>query len=218
MKKKTIVASVSGFVLGIALIIGLVCYFEIPRFSYSYDEELDGYLVSHVYGNAKEMTVPQTYRGKPVKGIATRGFYQKEQLETLHFAASEQIVYIGRLAFSGCKKLKRIDLSMVHVIERNAFEDCISLESVHLRVPYLRASTFYGCTSLKEVVLEDTIRIGSYAFAETAICTLILPSTCEKVDIDAFYYACCLEKIVVTSPKLKDNDYLLSLGICEFAF
>lgn len=77
MKKKTIVASVSGFVLGIALIIGLVCYFEIPRFSYSYDEELDGYLVSHVYGNAKEMTVPQTYRGKPVKGIATRGFYQK---------------------------------------------------------------------------------------------------------------------------------------------
>ncbi|MBO5363600.1 MAG: leucine-rich repeat domain-containing protein, partial [Clostridia bacterium] len=57
---------------------------------------------------------------------------------------------------------------------------CTSLEKINLeetQIDNIRTNAFYGCESLENVVLPDTIRmIYSYAFVNTAMKTLTLPN------------------------------------------
>ena len=61
-------------------------------------------------------------------------------------------------------------------------------------------NSFYNCTSLSEVVLnEGLLSIGEYAFSYCSISKLIIPSTCESIGRSAFDYCYSLYHIYIPS-------------------
>ena len=209
MKNKN---KIMGIVIGsvvLAITIGLICFFFIPRIDYDYDKEADCYYVDKVYGNARHYEILDEIDGKKVAYIDEKAFMDKTNLKTVKMG--KNITKIERLAFSNCENLLSIDLTNVITIERNAFMDCKSLESVDLYVVDLLGGAFYDCLALKEVTLHNTVTIGSYAFAGTQISEIILPETLSMIGEDAFYNCQYLKKVECYSKRLGQDDYLLSL-------
>lgn len=68
---------------------------------------------------------------------------------------------IGTNAFSGCKKLNRVNMTSVATIGKNAFKDCSGLEWIEFPVNLttVDVTAFNGCTNLK------TVSINGDAFA-----------------------------------------------------
>lgn len=214
MKKKyrIIIYSIAGIIL--ALSIFLICFFNIPRVIYGYDHEADTYYVKYAYGNASKYTIKDAIHDKPVTKIKARAFMKKSNLKEV--ILGENIIEIERLAFLDCKKLKIINLDTVKVIGRNAFENCISLEEIHLSAEDILGGAFIGCESLSIVELKDVYSIGSYAFANASIEEIEIPSSCSLVGKEVFYGCKNLKKIIVYSDYLINNSYLNSLNGIEF--
>lgn len=187
----------------------LICYFNIPRISYTYQEKTDSYYVDRVYGNAKQYTIKDNIKGKPVSAIGAKAFMDKSRLEKVIF--SSELKEIERLSFSGCRRLKEIDFEHIEKIGRNAFADCVSLNKINCNAKTIDGGAFYGCCGLKEIILNDTEWIGSFAFADTAIVNISLPSSLSSLGVDAFYQCYFLKEIHIPSKAWLKNDYLLSL-------
>lgn len=213
MKRKYIILIVVSSIV-MALLIFFICFFSIPRVIYGYDKDTDSYYVEKVYGNAKSYTIADTIEDKPVTTIKSRVFMDKTGLESIQLG--QNIIEIERMAFLNCTKLKEIDLSKVSYIGRNAFENCTSLSSVTLTLDHINGGTFYGCTALNMVILENTSSIGSYAFTNTAIETITIPSTCMLVGNGAFDDCSYLKKIILCSYPLSLDPYLMGLKGVEF--
>lgn len=80
----------------------------------------------------------------------------------------ESCEYIGRNAFSGCKKLDKVKiLGKVSVIRNSAFENCISLSNVELSsyVKEIRASAFMGCNKLRQIKFKGKGRLPSTEYS-----------------------------------------------------
>ena len=195
--------------ISVIFVICIGCYLLIPRLDYAYDHDSDSYYVKYAWGNSDTYVIKESINGKPVTKIGDRAFYQKKNLITVKFE-NNNITSIGRLSFSGCVRLKEIDLSNVFEIGINAFEECYSLENVTLGVTHLSFSTFYDCTSLKNVVLLNTKSIGSYAFANTLIESIVLPDSIEDIYVYAFAEMKNLKNIYVNKEFVIDG-YLKTL-------
>lgn len=214
-KKYIIISSILGGIL-LGIMIFLICFFNIPRITYSYDYETDTYYVDKVYGNASSYTILDTVDDKPVTRIRDRAFMKKDHLVEVHLG--KNITEIERLAFLDCKNLKQISLNYVKRIGRNAFENCTSLEEVELSIDNILGGTFMGCSKLSKVILINTETIGTYAFYGTSIESITIPSTCYLVGVDAFKECNHLSKIIIKSKKLMENAYINSLNGVEFQF
>ena len=200
--------------IALAIILFLILFFNIPRVTYKYVEEYDGYFVNNVYGNASTYEIKNEHKGKEVVGISTRAFFKKNKLKSI--SLPENIKIIDRLAFSECKNLERINLENVNTIYRNAFSYCNSLKDLNIGAEYIGASAFYKCENLKNVTLTNTLSIGSMAFSETKIKNIILPKSVIEVGSDCFYNCFLLENISVYGNNLKDNVYLKTLNIVTY--
>ena len=202
----------------IPIIIGIVfaIVVNVPRLDYTYSKAYDGYLVSLVYGNGKEYTIPSTYNDKKVVGIDTRAFYNHYNLETINFESEENIKVIERLAFSECKSLKNIDLSNVREIGKNAFYNCVSLDNINVGAKYIGSSAFFGCSSLKNItILDDCVSIGSYAFTSCySLEALTIPKNVMNVGSKCFDYSGIKELRVPSY--LRENSYIVSLDYVVF--
>jgi len=200
----------------VVLLIGVLVgyYYFKPRIKYVYDEYTDTYLVDKAYGNSKEYTIPETYFGKTVSGINVRAFYKHSKLEKIIFEKKENIKNIKRLAFSECPNLKEIDLSMVEVIERNAFSYDKSLNNVTINARNIGFSAFYKCESLTNITLNEGVEtIGALSFSYSTFTELTLPKSIKEVYDDAFKYC---EKIVkIRSYYTLNCPYLTRLGVVE---
>lgn len=213
MKQKYIILIVTSSII-VALLIFFICFFSIPRVIYGYDSDTDSYYVEKVYGNARSYTIEDTIKDKPVTTIKSRVFMDKTGLESIQLG--KNIKEIERMAFMNCTKLKEIDLSTVSYIGRNAFENCTSLTSISLTLDHINGGTFYGCIALETVILENTSSIGSYAFTNTAIQTITIPSTCMLVGNGAFDDCSYLKRIILYSYTLSLDPYLMGLDGVEF--
>lgn len=76
------------------------------------------------------------------------------------------VVNINRGAFSGCKRLKRINLNEVQYIDKSAFTNCISLEKIYIpnSVKYIGEWAFAYCKNLKEVSVGRNTKVDLNAF------------------------------------------------------
>ncbi|MBQ9387895.1 MAG: leucine-rich repeat domain-containing protein [Lachnospiraceae bacterium] len=102
---------------------------------------------------------------------------------------------IEEKAFSGCKKLERVDMSTsVRSIGPHAFKECESLTEIVIpqKIKVIENSAFRQCLSLKKIELPDSV---------------------EKIDLFAFYDCSSLEEIIFpdTVKTIEDNSF----GLCE---
>ena len=215
MKKRIIIAILIVAILIIG--IGFVCYYNIPRLSYEYSNEYEGYIVAKAYGNSESYNIPSTYKNKKVVGIGTRAFMGHDELEKIIFDEPSNIIVIEKLAFSECEELKYIDLEYVQYIERNAFSYCYKLNNLKVGALHIGASAFFKCESLDNFELVgDLISIGSMAISYTAIREIKLPRSTEIVYDDCFLYAFSLRNIVVYGNNLLENEYLRTLKMVTY--
>lgn len=87
-------------------------------------------------------------------GLGTSAFYNCLKLTSFDMS---NITGIQSQTFNGCNALVDIDLSKLTSIDYMSFRDCKSLTSVNLSslIQIAGQSSFYGCTSLTEVILPD---------------------------------------------------------------
>ncbi|MDE6967314.1 MAG: leucine-rich repeat domain-containing protein, partial [Clostridia bacterium] len=130
---------------------------EILKFT----ETTDGYIVSGLEkSDETEITIPATYKGKPV-------------------------ISIGEYAFEGCEKITGIVIpNSITAIEEGAFEGCIGFESFIIpnSVTTIGESAFAGCNSLESIVIPDNVtHVGFSAFEGcTSLESITLPFTGEE--------------------------------------
>lgn len=211
--KKNFIGLIVIISLGIISAIITICWYNIPRLSYTYMKEYDGYVVDHAFGNSKKYTIPASYKDSKVVGIGTRAFYKHDRLLEIEFENQDNIEIIMKLSFYQCSNLEYIDLLGVDTIERNAFSYCTSLNNIELDAYQIGASAFYKCEALDTISLNEGIKsIGSMAFSNTKISDIILPRSVTHVYSDAFIDMEELKSITIQNEMLMNNDYIKSLG------
>lgn len=104
---------------------------------------------------------------------------------------SDNITYLAEETFSGCEKLKKVNLpNALEKIKSGAFKNCISLESIEIpdSVVKWESSVFSGCTSLKEFRFPNGLdRVPeSVLYGCTALETVVLPETIQVIGVSAF--------------------------------
>ncbi|MCQ2381721.1 MAG: InlB B-repeat-containing protein [Clostridia bacterium] len=101
------------------------------KWSIEFELSEDGlsYMVSAYHGSSDVITIPSTYKGKPVVTIDQFAFEDATSLIVVRIQSGIEKICTG--AFYNCKNLVKVDIpDTVTVIERNAFRKCpFNLES-----------------------------------------------------------------------------------------
>lgn len=96
---------------------------------------------------------------------------------------------IGEFAFENCSKLEIINIpDSVKMIGRCTFNACSGLKKVIYGSVIVPEKTFYGCSSLTEVKLLDSVKfIGEEAFEScTSLVSIDLPYLVEEIGKRSF--------------------------------
>ena len=126
---------------------------------------------------------------------------------------SKDVTWPG--SFKDCINLEEITLGRVETVKegnvtiQNIFSGCKKLKKVEIRkLTEMQSGMFGGCTSLTEIVLpEGLINIGASAFSGCKnLENIIIPSTVEIINMDAFYNCEKLSSIVIPKSVKKIED------------
>ena len=84
------------------------------------------------------------------------------------YVVPDSVGIIGRGAFSGCKSLKKINLNQVTYIDKSAFTNCSSLETVFIpdSTAYIGEWVFAYCINLRQVSIKRGTSVDRNAFNE----------------------------------------------------
>ena len=92
------------------------------------------------------------------------------------FTVKEGVQTIGKMAFFGCKKLKRIDLpNSIKMIDKYAFSGCSELLLLFIpdSVTIIRSRAFAGCEKLRSLKVPDCIEeLANNAFTDLSYLSL----------------------------------------------
>ncbi len=96
----------------------------------------------------------------------------KDNMDVTTVTIESTITKIGKNAFNGCKKLKKITIkgTALTTISEGAFKNCISLTKIQIpkNVKTIGKEAFYGCKKLKNIVVDTkkltTKTVGKNAF------------------------------------------------------
>ena len=165
---------------------------EIPL-AYELDEETDTYTVAGI-GNVTGDTViiPSRHEGKSVTKIGKKAFYATADepnttLKSVKIPAT--VTEIDNNAFTHCQALAEVEFGGTQIIGSSAFWDT-ALVNINLKnIVTINKYAFYECTSLESVVLSDSLKtIVDYAFyGDTALESAILGNGVETIGDYAFY-------------------------------
>lgn len=140
----------------------------------------DAYEVTAYNGSAAEISIPATYKNKPVVGIAQQTFYQNGTITTVTLPAS--IKSIGRDAFANATKLETVKAASLSAWLGITFEN-YAANPMHLAktiffgvtafggvldipsgVTAINDYAFYGFGNITEITLHAVTSIGYRAF------------------------------------------------------
>ena len=155
----------------------------------------------------------------------------RETLKRVEFEQYNNITYIGKYAFSQCKKIDSIVIpSGVTDIGNYAFEDCSGLTDIEIlsSVTNIASGAFEGCSGLTSIEIPSSVtNIGEAAFQNcsgltgvTLDCTvaaisvrmfkdcsslknITIPSTVTSIGNEAFYGCTGLESIIIPDNVIK---------------
>lgn len=107
-----------------------------------------------------------------------------------HYTVPSTVTYILDQAFADCSKLTGVTLNDgLQSIEMYAFARCTGLTSISIPegITNIYMCTFMNCSGLKTVSLPTTLNyIDQFAFANTGLISLTLPSNIEHIGSNAF--------------------------------
>ena len=112
---------------------------------------------------------------------------------TLQAANIDPIEYLSEISYCylyGDSKITQFVIpDKIEFVNSEAFANCSQLNDVIFGkdVSVIYYGAFEGCTELTNVTLNDgLLEIGQYAFRNTNIEKLLLPSTLRSIDVQAF--------------------------------
>lgn len=125
---------------------------------------------------------------KSLKGIEAMGLALMTKLKTI--TIPDNVTAIS-YAFAGCKELETVVLPNNYsgTIGGNAFAFCPKLSTINLtdNVAKIQGGAFYGCTSLKSVVLPKNMTIiDQYTFTNSGLESITIPASVTSIAPGAF--------------------------------
>lgn len=159
--------------------------------------------------NLSGVKLPET-----ITSIGESAFSDCSSLKTINFPSS--LTEIGESAFQLCIKLEKADLSQTKMreIKANSFYNCSSLKTVVLSQSILaiQANAFHSCSSLESIALPaNFIGIANSAFAECrALKNVTLNEKITKILAMTFYNCTSLEKISFPSSMQSIGKYVFT--------
>jgi len=156
-----------------------------------------------------EISIPETYRNKPVKEIGEGAFYsinytgeaQRRCEKITKVILPESVTEIGASAFRRCRYLTEVNIPAgVTVIKASTFTSCIRLAQIHLPEGLISVeeAAFGGCASLEQIDLPHGLEfIGEDAFGHCNMKTLEIPDTVTEIGRGAFSGCGSLESLTV---------------------
>jgi len=191
---------------------------------YTLSKDGNSYEIYRYIGSAINVTVPNTYEGKPVTAIGLSAFARKpiarvtlpSSLTTISdwaFDSCEELTSIvipegvksiGYRAFYYCTSLTSVVIpASVTDIAGGAFEYCESLTSIVLpnSVTRINERTFVGCISLSSVLMGSNVdRIDNHAFwACSSLTSFVVPDSVTVIGVNAFQNGHKLASVVIGS-------------------
>lgn len=131
--------------------------------------------------------------GNSLTLLGDSAFYGCSALQSVELPVT--VSSVGTRTFAGCSALNAVGLGNVSAIGEAAFNGCSALTEIAIPngVETLGNYAFYGCSALATVTLGTQERsssslktIGDYAFAETAVKSVVLPDGVSTLGNYAF--------------------------------
>lgn len=162
--------------------------YEDENMQFELNGDGESYKVSKYNEHAQtEVTVPQTYRGKPVTVIGASAFFGNQHMQRINLPST--IVEIGGGAFSGCTALEAPTLPEgLKTIANHAFFGC-KFETITLPSSLTSFGTaFQQCMNLKELTFPAGVtEIPDNAFwLCNSLQSVTMLGEVTRVGVDAF--------------------------------
>lgn len=158
-----------------------------------------------------------------VEGIGDSAFINQTQLTSIDFSQASSLTYIGQCAFkntgvsslnfvgttvsrvraqafNSCTQLTTLNAGTLSTIDSAAFANCTHLSSVVVTssLNTINAKAFSNCSALTQINIPTSVgTIGDYAFEKTALTSILIPITVNKVP-----QGLCKECVNLTSVSL----------------
>ena len=178
-----------------------------------YELENDEYgvgIAEQAKNDVEKISLPDTYREKPVTTIVEKGFSDCAALKEI--VVPSGVTKISSFAFSNCKALETIDLSdTVTEIGKYAFSGCLALADVAIpnSVEQIGTHAFSFCKKLKDITLSDELqKIADYTFYNcTALESVSIPDSVRVIGDRAFENCLFLSKVEIGSGVTEINNF-----------
>ena len=191
-----------------------------PNENFTFAPSGNGYTLTAYSGNQTKVTVPTTYKGKPVTTIGTRAFYDCSQITEI--VLPNTLKEIGAYTFGYCTSLNKIEIPSCTRVLDYAFSGCTALAEVTLPdgIVSLGSYLFENCTSLKKVtILSGAVQQNTFA-KNVAIEEIILGENVSSVAQRAF--AACSSLKYLTMPRVDEtqafNKYYFGLTPITYTY
>lgn len=124
-------------------------------------------------------------------------------------ATFKHVKNVNDSAFEGCENLLNYEFDENCNIGNYVFKNCVMLKNVKISGD-VKNNVYEGCKNLNsELILNNTTKIGDYAFANSSITKITL---CKKVSISKFAFSKSQLKEIVGS------EFITSIGENCFAY
>ncbi len=121
----------------------------IDGITYTYSEDLKGYVVSSYEGSETKIVIKDKVNGTSVLGVAKNALKNNKTIAEVTFPGTIQI--IDDRSFEGCSKLAKINFAEgLKTIGVNTFAGCFGLTEISLpkSMAEIKISAFDGCVNL----------------------------------------------------------------------
>ena len=170
----------------------------------------DGYICVLCDERVPDVVIAEKINGKPVKGIGADAFLNCKSLVSITVPSSVET--IGTYAFTGCDNLTDIYIDSPKNQISGANWGAPNTTTIHylssLSYTLSDDGTYYICSGIgsiedTNIVIKSTHRglpvkeIGEYAFTDTAITSVVIPSSVVTINTAAFMYCYSLTSIII---------------------
>ena len=191
-------------------------------FEYKYQKNLDSYYVSKPADGIKYLkmlTIPDTYKGKPVVRIESTVFEKCSWLETINIPS--RINEIETVAFADCTALKAVNIIPTEGVTSPAF---YSVDGVVFKNDDVLGKTLYyfptaktgntkdGAETTEYTIPDGVTTISMESLKKRNIAKLYIPASVTTVQADAIAYMSALTEVRFLPAESGTAEKALTLG------